>query len=55
MESPVRVTLIANTGLLLQYRDTALLLDGIYGEGGHLFSTPSPGTMDKLFQGLPSP
>ena len=53
MESPVRVTLIANTGLLLQYRDTALLLDGIYGEGGHLFSTPSPGTMDKLFQGLP--
>ena len=53
MESPVRVTLIANTGLLLQYRDTTLLLDGLYGEGGHLFSTPSPGTMDKLFQGLP--
>lgn len=38
MGEALRVTLIANAGLLLEYEGTTLLLDGIYGREGHPFS-----------------
>ena len=41
MEETVHVTLIANAGVLLEYRGTTLLLDGIYGAEGHPFSNLS--------------
>ncbi len=41
MEQALRVTLVANAGLLLEYDGTTLLLDGIYGREGHPFSNLS--------------
>ncbi len=38
MGRTLRVTLVANAGLLLEYDGTTLLLDGIYGREGHPFS-----------------
>lgn len=40
---PIRVTLLANAGVLLQYRGTFLLLDGIFGKKDNPFSE-LPGT-----------
>ena len=53
MDSPVQVTLIANTGLLLRYEDTAILLDALFSAGEHGFSAPSAGTWEKMLSGEP--
>ena len=42
MDSTLRITLIANAGLLMTYRGTTLMIDGIYGREGHPFSNLSP-------------
>ena len=42
MEEKLRVTLVANAGLLLEYRGTTLMLDGIYGPENHPFSNLTP-------------
>ena len=34
MDKTLRVTLVANAGLLLEYNGTTLLVDGIYGKEG---------------------
>lgn len=51
MSSPVQVTLIANTGLLLRYENTAILLDALFSQGEHGFSAPSAGTWEKMLSG----
>ncbi len=48
MENALRVTLVANAGLLLEYGGVTLLLDGIYGREGHPFSNLSDETWRKL-------
>ena len=40
---PIRVTLLANAGVLIRYRDTALLLDGLFGRKDNPFSLLPPG------------
>ncbi len=47
---PVRITLVANAGILFSYRGTALMADSIYGDG-HPFSKLSPSTWDAMLQG----
>ncbi len=47
------VTLTANTGLLLQYGDTKILLDSIYGTQGHRFSNLPQHIWEKIQQGMP--
>ena len=42
MDSALRITLIANAGLLVTYRGTTLMIDGIYGREGHPFSNLTP-------------
>ena len=37
-DEKLRVTLVCNAGLLLEYRGTTVLMDGIYGPEGHPFS-----------------
>lgn len=51
MEQRLRVTLIANAGLLLQYEGCTLLLDGIFGREGHPFSCLSSDTWQAMLQG----
>lgn len=51
MEDTLRVTLVANAGVLLEYRGTTLLLDGIYGAEGHPFSNLSSDIWEKLLEG----
>ena len=53
MEETVHVTLIANAGVLLEYRGTTLLLDGIYGAEGHPFSNLSADVWKQLLEGKP--
>ena len=53
VENALRVTLIANTGLLLQYRGYTLLLDGIYGREGHPFSNLPPEVWERMILGQP--
>ena len=53
MEENVRVTLVANAGVLLQYAGCTLLLDGIYGREGHPFSGLEPKTWQAMLQGDP--
>ena len=48
MEEALRVTLVANAALLLEYDGATLLLDGIYGREGHPFSNLSDETWQKL-------
>jgi len=45
---PLRVTLVANAGVLLEYGGVTLLLDGIYGPHGHPFSNLT----DEVWQGM---
>lgn len=47
------VTLTANTGLLLQYGDTKILLDSIYGTQGHRFSNLPQHIWEHIQQGIP--
>ena len=51
MSDTVRVTLIANAGLLLEYRGTTLLLDGIYGAENHPFSPLPPQLWNQMKSG----
>ena len=48
MEAALRVTLVANAGLLLEYDGATLLLDGIYGREGHPFSNLSDEVWHRL-------
>lgn len=47
----LRVTLIANAGLLLQYHGITLLVDGIYGREGHPFSNLSTAVWQQMLDG----
>lgn len=47
---PIRVTLLANAGVLLQYRGTSLLLDGVFGKNGNPFSVLPGGCWDALLR-----
>lgn len=53
MEEALYVTLVANAGVLLEYRGTTLLLDGIYGAEGHPFSNLGADVWGKLLEGKP--
>ena len=50
---PIRVTLLANAGVLLQYRGTSLLLDGVFGKNGNPFSVLPGGCWDALLREEP--
>lgn len=47
----IRIIYLANAGILLEYGQTKLLIDGIYDEHGHRFSNLSQGQWDALRQG----
>ena len=49
--SPLRVTLISNAGLLLQYQGITLMMDGIYGREGHPFSNLSRDVWSEMLHG----
>ena len=51
MEQEVRVTLVANAGVLLEYQGTTLLLDGIYGPENHPFSNLPPEVWNQMKAG----
>ncbi len=51
MDEILRVTLVANAGLLLEYGGVTLLLDGIYGREGHPFSTLSDEVWQRMLSG----
>lgn len=53
MDDRLHVTLVANAGLLLEYKGTKLLLDGIYGTEGHPFSNLSPELFQQMKDGAP--
>ena len=50
MDSALRITLIANAGLLMTYRGTTLMVDGIYGREGHPFSNLSPEVWREMLE-----
>ncbi len=51
MDHEIRVTLVANAGLLIQYHGISLLLDGIFGPEGHPFSNLKPEVWHKMLKG----
>ena len=51
MDNTLRVTLVCNAGLLLEYHGTTLLLDGIYGTEGHPFSNLTPQVWKQMKAG----
>lgn len=51
MEEKVKVTFLVNTAVLLEFRGTKLLIDGIYDESGHNFSNLSATQWNQLRQG----
>ena len=51
MADSLRVKLIANAGLLLEYEGTTFLLDAIYGTEGHPFSNLKPEIWKKILDG----
>lgn len=51
MDEKLRVTLVCNAGLLLEYKGTTLLLDGIYGREGHPFSNLTAVTWQQMLRG----
>ena len=53
MEQTLRVTLVANAGLLIRFGNTTLLMDGIYGTEGHPFSNLPPDLWRKMEAGEP--
>ena len=53
MGERLRVTLIANAGLLLEYQGITLMLDGIYGKEGHPFSNLRPEVWRRMLAGGP--
>ena len=50
---PIRVTLLANAGVPIRYRDTALLLDGVFGKKDNPFSELPAGCRDAMLRGRP--
>lgn len=50
---PIRVTLLANAGVLLQYRGIALLLDGIFGKRDNPFSELPEGCWQAMLREEP--
>lgn len=48
---PIRVTLLANAGVLLQYRGVSLVLDGIFGKKDNPFSLLPTGCWDAMLRG----
>lgn len=53
MVHALRITLVANAGLLLEYNGTTLLLDGIFHKKGHPFSAPPQSVWQQMKEGLP--
>ena len=53
MSDTIRVTLLANAGLLLQYQNITMMLDGIYGNEAHFFSDLKPGVWEQMLCGEP--
>lgn len=51
MQESVKVTFLANAGVLLEYRGVKLLIDGIYDERGHCFSNLSAEQWEDLKAG----
>ena len=51
MEAKLTVTLLANAGLLLEYRGTRILLDGLYDEAGDVYSPPPADVTQGLLAG----
>ncbi len=51
MSSELRVTLVANAGLLIEYAGTTLLLDGIFENEVHGFSGLAPDVWQKMLSG----
>ena len=50
---PIRVTLLANAGVLLQYRGISLLLDGIFGKRDNPFSELPEGCWQAMLREEP--
>ena len=53
MDGTLRVTLVANAGVLLTYGGVTLLVDGIFGAEGHPFSCPSEAVWQDMLAGRP--
>ena len=51
MEDALRVTLVANAGVLVEYRGAGLLIDAVFGTEAHPFSSPPERTVEKLLDG----
>lgn len=51
MGEKLKVTLVCNAGLLIEYKGTTLLLDGIYGREGHPFSNLTDAVWHQMLQG----
>ena len=51
MDRTLRVTLLANAGLLFEYEGTHVLLDAVFGREGHPFSAPSPAVWQDMLTG----
>ena len=49
----LRVKLVANAGLLLEYQGTTMLVDGIFGSEAHAFSNFSPEVWQQMLRGEP--
>lgn len=53
MTEKLKVTLIANAGVLVEYAGTKILLDAIYGSEGHSFSNLSAELWQSMLTGVP--
>lgn len=52
-EQKIRISLLGNAGLLIEYRGAKLLLDAVYGTEPQPFSNIPPDVMQKLMTGQP--
>lgn len=52
-QEKLEITYLANTGLLISYRGTNLLLDALYGTEPHAFSSLPQGVYEDMLQGKP--
>ena len=50
-DDALRVTLVANAGIILNFRGITLLVDGIFGKSGHRFSAPTAQTLADMEDG----
>lgn len=51
LQEEIKVIFLVNAAVLLEFRGTKLLIDGIYDEKGHCFSNLSPEQWDKMKKG----